>query len=163
MSDAAVRPAEPSFGVVPVELARTMSGLEFFRGWLSGRFPAPPIGQFMRGGLVQAEHGLAVFEGTPSPDHYNPLGTVHGGYAATLLDSCMGCAVHTTLAAGQGYTTLEIKVNYVRAMTGRTGPVRAEGRTIAVGSRVATAEGRLTDAAGKLLAHGTTTCLIFAR
>jgi uncharacterized protein (TIGR00369 family) len=90
------------------------------------------------------------------------MGYVHGGFTATMLDSCLGSAIHSTVPAGQGYTTVEVKVNFVRALTGRTGPVRAEGKVVNVGSRIATAEGRLTDGAGKLLAHGTTTCLIFA-
>jgi len=102
-----------------------------------------------------------VFSYDPVFEHYNPLGSIHGGIAATLLDSVMGCAIHSTLKAGNGFTTLEIKVNYVRAMTDKTGPVKAEGKIINVGSRIATAEGRLVDGAGKLLAHGTTTCLIF--
>jgi uncharacterized protein (TIGR00369 family) len=156
-------PAAPRrYGVVPPAEARTMSGLELLRGWCEGRFPSPPIGRFMQGDLAEVERGRVVFEGTPGEMHYNPLGIVHGGYAATLLDSCMGCAVHSTLAAGQGYTTVEVKVNYVRAMTDRTGKVRAEGKVVHAGSRIATAEGRLTDADGRLLAHGTTTCLIFA-
>ena len=102
-----------------------------------------------------------VFGYEPVFAHYNPLGSVGGGIAATLLDSVMGCCIHTTLKAGTGYTTVEIKVNYVRAMTDKTGPVKAEGKVINVGSRIATSEGKLYDAAGKLLAHGTTTCLIF--
>ena len=102
-----------------------------------------------------------VFAGTPDLRHYNPIGVVHGGYAATLLDSCMGCAVHSALEAGQGYTTLELKVNYVRAMTVNTGRVRAEGKIINVGRQVATAEGRIVGDDGKLYAHGTTTCLVF--
>ena len=102
-----------------------------------------------------------MFAYTPVFDHYNPLGSVHGGIAATLLDSVMGCCIHTTLKAGTGYTTVEIKVNYIRAMTDKTGQVRAEGKVINVGARIATSEGRLVDAAGKLLAHGTTTCLVF--
>jgi uncharacterized protein (TIGR00369 family) len=97
---------------------------------------------------------------TPGPQHYNPIGSVHGGIALTLLDSAMGCAVHTTLAAGVGYTTLEVKTNFVRAITGETGVIRCEGTVVHRGSRIATAEGRITDAAGKLLAHGSTTCLI---
>jgi uncharacterized protein (TIGR00369 family) len=105
--------------------------------------------------------GRVVFIGTPTRAHYNPLGTVHGGWAATLLDSCMGCAVHTTLPAGKGYTTLEIKISYLRAMTDKTGTVRAEGVVLHAGRRSALAEGKLIDAAGKLLAHGTTTCMIF--
>ena len=146
--------AEAGYGVVPIELARTLDGLELFEGLLAGRYPAPPIMRTLGFSLLEVEAGRVVFG-------YNPLGSVHGGVAATLLDSVMGCCIHTMLKAGTGYTTVEIKVNYVRAMTDRTGPVRAEGKVINVGSRIATSEGRLIDAAGKLLAHGTTTCLIF--
>jgi acyl-coenzyme A thioesterase PaaI-like protein len=133
------------YGVIPLEQARTMSGLEIFGGMREGRFPPPPIMRFLNGDLAEVEFGRVVFRGAPTEDHYNPLGG----------------AVHTTLPAGRHYTTVEIKVNYVRAMTDGTGLVRAEGRVINVGSRIATAEGRLTDSAGKLLAHGTTTCLVF--
>lgn len=150
------------YGVVPLAEARTMSGLDLLRGWCEGRYPSPPIGRFFNGDLAEVAQGRVVFQGVPGEEHYNPMGIVHGGFAATLLDSCMGCAVHSTLAAGQGYTTLEVKVNYVRPMSDQTGPVRAEGKVVHLGSRVATAEGALTDASGKLLAHGTTTCLIFA-
>ena len=153
--------AEAGFGVVPIEQARTLDGLDLFKGLLEGRYPAPPISRTLGFKLLEVEAGRVLFGYTPVFDHYNPLGTVHGGIAATLLDSVMGCCIHTTLKAGTGYTTVEIKVNYVRAMTDRTGPVRSEGKVINVGSRIATSEGRLTDAAGKLLAHGTTTCLIF--
>ena len=111
--------------------------------------------------LLEVERGRVVFGYEPVFQHYNPLGSVHGGIAATLLDSVMGCCIHTTLKAGTGYTTVEIKVNYVRAMTDKTGLVRAEGKVINIGSRIATSEGRLVDASGKLFAHGTTTCLIF--
>lgn len=149
------------FGVVPLERVRTMSGLEMIQGLRDGVLPAPPICRALDFDLVEAEHGRVVFEGRPTEDYYNPLGSVHGGYTATLLDSCLGCAIHTTLSAGQGFTTVEVKVNFIRALTGRTGVVRAEGKIISAGSRIATAEGRLTDSAGKLLAHGTTTCLIF--
>jgi uncharacterized protein (TIGR00369 family) len=149
------------YGVVPVERMRTMDGMTVFNEMLAGRLPAPPIGQALGMTLLEVEHGRVVFGYQPRPEHYNPLGTIHGGIAATLLDSVLGCCIHTTLKAGTGYTTVEIKVNYVRAMTDRTGPVRAEGKVINVGSRIATSEARLTDAAGKLLAHGTTTCLIF--
>jgi uncharacterized protein (TIGR00369 family) len=107
------------------------------------------------------DFGRAVFQGTPEFKHYNPLGTVHGGYAATLLDSCMGCCVHSTLPVGMGYTTLEFKVTLIRAITAETGTVTAEGRILNAGRRAATAEGRLTDAKGRPLAHGTTTCLVF--
>jgi uncharacterized protein (TIGR00369 family) len=129
---------------------------------VEGRFPAPTIMQALDFRLVRVDTGLAIFEGSPDGRFYNPLGSVHGGYAATLLDSCMGCAAHTTLAVGQGFTTLEIKVNYVRGMSDKTGRVRAEGRVINAGRSVITAEGKLLDDAGKLYAHGTTTCLILA-
>jgi uncharacterized protein (TIGR00369 family) len=149
------------YGVVPVEQARTMDGLTLFGEIMAGRLPAPPMAKALGFWIEEAELGRVVFGYKPVIDHYNPLGSVHGGVAATLLDSVMGCCIHTTLKAGTGYTTVEIKVNYVRAMTDRTGEVRAEGKVINVGSRIATSEGRLVDAAGKLLAHGTTTCLIF--
>jgi uncharacterized protein (TIGR00369 family) len=153
--------AEAGYGVVPIEQARTLDGLTLFKGLMEGRFPAPPIAKVLGFKVTEVEFGRVVFAYTPVFDHYNPLGTVHGGIAATLLDSVMGCCVHTTLKAGIGYTTVEIKVNYVRAMTDKTGPVTVEGKVINVGSRIATSEGKLHDGAGKLLAHGTTTCLIF--
>ncbi|MFO1080252.1 MAG: PaaI family thioesterase [Reyranellaceae bacterium] len=149
------------FGVVPLEQARQIDGLTLFQEMLAGRLPSAPIMKVLGARLGEVERGRVAFTYTPVLDHYNPLGTVHGGIAATLLDSVMGCAVHTTLPAGTGYTTVEIKVNYVRAMTDTTGPVKAEGRIINVGKRIATAEGRLHDAGGRLLAHGSTTCLIF--
>jgi uncharacterized protein (TIGR00369 family) len=153
-------------GIVdPLALAargRELSGIEYVRQIFDGELPPPPIAELMGFRGVEFEHGRAVFEMTPGPQHYNPIGTVHGGVALTLLDSAMGCAVHTTLAAGVGYTTLELKANLVRAITAETGLIRCEGSVVHVGSRIGTAEGRLVDAAGKLLAHGTTTCLIFA-
>jgi uncharacterized protein (TIGR00369 family) len=158
----AVDADDGSFAVVPIEKARAMDGLSLFRGLLEGQVPAPPIAKVLGFKVAEVERGRVLFTYTPVSDHYNPLGTVHGGIAATLLDSVMGCAVHTTLAAAIGYTTLEIKVNYVRAMTDKTGPVNVEGKVINVGRRVATAEGRLLDQEGRLLAHGTTTCLIFS-
>lgn len=154
--------AQRDFGVPPIETLRSMSGLDFLAAIAAGRLPSPPIAQTLDFRLLKVERGMALFEGRPGRAFYNPIGSVHGGYAATLLDSCMACAVHTTLPAGQGYTTLEIKVNLVRAITEATGPVRAEGRVIHAGRTTGTAEGRLTDAAGKLFAHGTTTCAIFA-
>jgi uncharacterized protein (TIGR00369 family) len=153
--------ADAGFGVVPLEQVRALDGLDLFKGLMEGRFPAPPIAKVLGFQVAEVERGRVVFTYTPVFDHYNPLGTAHGGVAATLLDSVMGCCVHTTLKAGIGYTTVEIKVNYVRAMTDETGPVRVEGKVINVGSRIATAEGRLHDKEGRLLAHGTTTCLIF--
>lgn len=149
------------YGVTPLDQARAVDGLALMTGIKDGRFPAPPIARALGFWMTHVERGLVRFGYEPVFDHYNPLGSVHGGIAATLLDSVMGCCIHTTLKAGTGFTTLEIKINYVRAMTDRTGPVEAEGRIINVGARIATSEGRLVDGAGKLLAHGTTTCLIF--
>jgi uncharacterized protein (TIGR00369 family) len=151
----------PHYGVVDLETLKAESGLDFLTGIIAGRHPAPPIAETLGFRLIEVETGKAVFEGLPGRRHYNPIGSVHGGFAATLLDSCMGCAVHSTLAAGQGYTTLEFKVSLVRAITDATGPVRAEGKVIAAGRRTATADGRLVDGSGRLLAHGTTTCLLF--
>jgi uncharacterized protein (TIGR00369 family) len=159
--DAQSKQPTKTYGLVPAETAATMTGLELLTAMIDGRLPGPPIMQLIGFDLVEVDNGRAVFEGTPALKHYNPLGTVHGGYAATLLDSCMGCAVHTTLPKGTGYTTLEFKVSLVRPITADTGLVRAEGLVISSGRRVATAEGRLTDARGRLLAHATTTCLVF--
>ena len=160
---AALRNRELSFDVLPVEALRECSGLELFQRMLRGELPSPPIMQTLDIALVEAEKGRVVFQGHPARAHYNPLGSVHGGYHATLLDSCVACAVQSVLDAGQGYTTIELKVNYLRALTDQVGPVRAEGKVIHVGRQIGTAEGRLYDAAGRLYAHATTTCLIFAR
>ncbi len=143
------------------EAARGLSGLEFLRKVVSGELPRPPIGALMNFGIVELSEGRAVFEAVPAEYHYNPIGVVHGGLAMTLLDSAMGCAVHSTLPAGAGYTTLEVKVNFVRPLTAETGEVRCEARVIHVGGRTATAEGRVVDAEGRLYAHATTTCMIF--
>jgi uncharacterized protein (TIGR00369 family) len=150
----------PHATIAPADVAH-LSGLELIGGWAEGRLPPPPIGKALNFNLVEAEFGRTIFEGEPLRDFYNPIGSVHGSYAAALLDSAMGCAVHTALSAGQGYTTLEYKINLVRGMTDKTGRVRAEGKVLQVGRRVAVAEGRLTDAQGRVLAHGTTTCLVF--
>lgn len=147
----------------PREVARhgrELAGLDYIAAMIRGDLPVPPITETLGFRLVEAERGRAVFEMTPGTRHYNPIGSVHGGIALTLLDSAMGCAVHTLLDAGVGYTTLELKTNFVRPITAETGAIRCEGVVVHGGSRVATAEGRVTDAAGKLLAHGTTTCLI---
>jgi uncharacterized protein (TIGR00369 family) len=139
-----------------------MTGLELLQAIASGDAPGAPIAELMGFEPVEAEEGRIVFACIPGPEHYNPIGTVHGGLAATLLDSAMGCAVHSTLPAEQGYTTLELKVNYTRPITAGTGRVLCEGTIVHRGGRVATAEGRLwAERSGKLLAHGTTTCLIF--
>jgi uncharacterized protein (TIGR00369 family) len=149
------------YGVVSPDTLKSTSGMEFFRLLREGQFPKPPIGALMGFELDDFGEGRVVFSGVPGPEHYNPIGSVHGGYAATLLDSCMGCAIHTGLPAGMGYTTLELKVSYLKAMTAQTGRVRAEGLVLNSGRRAAFAEGRLTDSAGRILAHGTTTCLVF--
>ena len=143
------------------EAARGLTGLEFLKKVASGELPRPPISALMNFGLAELDEGRAVFTAEPAEYHYNPIGVVHGGLAATLLDSAMGCAVHSVLPAGAGYTTLEIKVNYIRALTAETGEVRCEARVIHVGGRTATAEGKVLDAAGTLYAHATTTCIIF--
>ncbi len=140
---------------------RELSGLEFLHAIIAGDLPPPPIANALGFQLSEASPGMAVFTVTPAEFHYNPIGVVHGGLAATLLDSAMSCAVQTSVPAGKGYTTLELKVNLVRAITMKTGPMRAEGKIIHAGSRVGTAEGRLVDAEGRVYAHGTTTCMIF--
>lgn len=152
---------ETVYGVVPVETLLQHDGLSFVRGLIDGTFPAPPITQTLGFTLIEAEHGRAVFSGTPQMRHYNPIGTVHGGFAMTLLDSALACAVHSTLSKGETYTTLEIKVNLVRPLTNDTGPVRAEGRIIHRGRTLGTSEGDIKDASGKLYAHASTTCMIF--
>ena len=143
------------------EAARGLSGLEYLQKIIAGELPRPPISALMNFNIGELSEGRAVFVAEPAEYHYNPIGVVHGGLAATLLDSAMGCAVHSTLPAGASYTTLELKVNFVRPLTAETGRVRCEARVIHVGGRTATAEGKVLDEAGKLYAHGTTTCIIF--
>jgi uncharacterized protein (TIGR00369 family) len=145
------------------EAGRTMSGMEFLQAIREGRLPAPPIAELLGFQLVEVDTGHAVFEILPGEQHYNPIGVVHGGLAMTLLDSAMGCAVHSHMPAGGGYTTLEAKTNLVRPVTSKTGLLRAIGKVLHLGSRVATAEGRLVDGDGKVYAHATTTCIILGR
>jgi uncharacterized protein (TIGR00369 family) len=152
---------KPEYGVTPTEVMASMAGLDFVRAMFAGKLPPPPIMQTIEPFDQTAEPGVVAFTSVPGFRHYNPIGSVHGGYAATLLDSAMGLAVHSALPAGSGYTTLEFKVSFIRGMTKDTGPVRTEGRTLNVGRRAATAEARITDAKGRLLAHATTTCLVF--
>lgn len=159
--EAAIRANLAATGVASREYLREHTGQDFLNGINSGKTPPPPIAELMGFMMISAENGLAIFQGTPGRQHYNPSGAVHGGYAATLLDTAVGCAIHSTLAAGKGFTTLELKINYIRGMTDKTGPVRAEGKVITAGKQVAVAEGRIIDANGKLYAHATTTCLIF--
>jgi uncharacterized protein (TIGR00369 family) len=143
--------------------AAEMSGLDYVKAIGTGDVPPPPIAVLMDFRPVEVEEGRAVFAVTPAEFHYNPIGVVHGGLAATLLDSAMGCAVQTTLPTGIAYTTLEVKVNFARPMTGDTGRVLAEANVVHRGRTVATAEGRVfAEDSGKLIAHGTTTCLLFS-
>ena len=137
------------------------TGLEQMQAMLSGSMPYPPIAQTLDFALVEVELGKATFQGTPQVMHYNPLGSVHGGWYATLLDSAVGCAVHTMMPVGRGYTTAELSVNIVRAASHKSGPLRAIGTVIHCGKQLATAEGRIVGPDGKLYAHATTTCLVF--
>jgi len=149
------------YGVVTPDVLTAQDGLSFLKSIIDGTQPNPPISELLDFHLTEAEHGRAAFEGAPGFQHYNPIGTVHGGFALTLLDSALGCAVFSTLTKGETWTTLELKVNFVRPLTKDTGPVRAEGRLIHRGRNLATSEGDLRDRAGKLYAHGSTTCMIF--
>ena len=137
-----------------------LSGDEFFAAIFAGRLPSIHIGQTLDIWPIRIADGVAVFQGRPALDHYNPLGTVHGGWIATILDSCVGCAVHSTLPSGKAFTTVELKINYVRGLTTNVPLLRAEGRVIHAGSRMATADGRLIGVDGKLYAHASTTCFI---
>jgi uncharacterized protein (TIGR00369 family) len=150
-----------AYGVVPRETLMSYGGLGFLQAIIAGTLPQPPIAETLGFHLVEADNCRAVFEGVPEFRHYNPIGSVHGGFAATLLDSALGCAIFSTLAKGDVWTTLELKLNFVRGLSKDTGPVRAEGRIIHRGRTVATAEGDLKDRASKLYAHATTTCMIF--
>ena len=142
------------------EQARVMSGLDFLVAIRDEELPPAPIQRLLDFTLTEVEEGRVVFTAEPGEQHYNPIGVVHGGLAATLLDSAMGAAVHSTLPLGQGYTTLETKFNLTRPVTAQTGEVSAEGKVVHRGRQVATSEATLRDGAGKLLAHGTSTCLI---
>ena len=151
---------EQVHGIIPLSTMKSMSGLDFLQAMIDGKLPQAPIAGQLDFALVNVTKGSAAFEGRPGAKHYNPIGTVHGGYAATLLDSCMGCAVQSMLEPGFGYTTLEFKISLLRAITADTGVVRAEGTIVSSGRRVATADGKLLDSNGRLLATGTTTCLV---
>ena len=150
-----------SYGVVSRDELLSQDGLILLNRMIRGELPAPPIAELLGIRLTEAEHGRCVFIGLPSFKHYNPSSQVHGGFALSIMDSALGCAIHTTLAAGETYTTLEIKVNMVRGMSENTGEVRAEGHVLHRGRTTATADGKLTDADGRLLAHAVTTCMIF--
>lgn len=148
-------------GVASIDEIKAYTGIDFLRRIVSGEAAPPPIAKTLGFTLAEVAPGFALFTMMPEFRHYNPIGTVHGGVASTLLDSCMSCSIQTHLERGLGYTTLELKVNMVRPITEKTGPIRAEGRSLYVGRRSATAEGKIIDANGTLLAHGTTTCMIF--
>lgn len=148
--------------IIDVQTMASMSGLQYLEAMLRGDLPRMPIEKTLGFEIVEAEEGRAAFVSVPRVAHYNAIGTVHAGYTATLLDSCMACAVLSTLPKGTGFTTMEFKVSLLRPMTKDTGPVRAEGTILSRGRRGASAEGRLTDSRGKLIAHATTTCLIFS-
>jgi uncharacterized protein (TIGR00369 family) len=152
---------DKNYGVVTPDILKSYDGLGFLKAIIAGTQPQPPISELLGFHLIEVENGRAVFEGLPEYHHYNPIGTVHAGFTATLLDSALGCAIFSTLAKGDTWTTLELKLNLVRPITKDVGPVRAEGRIIHRGRTVATSEGDLKDRAGKLYAHATSTCMIF--
>jgi len=155
------RIASRTYGTVSADRQKEMSGLEFVKGLVDGTLPLNPIAQILGYDVSEAESGRVVVTVEPNDTHLNPYGTVHGGLTGTLLDSCMGLAVQSTLEKGVGQTTVEFKISLLRPITTDTGPIKAEGIVMSRGRRVGTAEGRITDGRGHLLAHGTTTCLIF--
>ena len=154
---------ERRYGVVSADERRALDGLEFVQRLVTGALPLNTMARTLGYNIAEASMGRVVVTADPSGDHLNPAGTVHGGFAATLLDTCMGLAVHTTIGNGFNSTTLEFKISLLRPVTPDTGSIRAEGIVITSGRRIGTAEGRLTDSEGRLFAHGTTTCLIFDR
>ncbi len=152
---------DQKFGVATREQIAGLSGREFLQAMIDGRLPAPPISQTMSIRLVEVADGFAVFEGEPGPHLLNPLGGVHGGWALTLIDSIAGCAAHSTLPAGVGYASIETKGNFSRPIAPDTGRVRAEGRVVGKGRTIISAEGKIVDSRGRLLAHGTSTLMVF--
>jgi uncharacterized protein (TIGR00369 family) len=155
------RVTSKAYGTVSTERQKEMSGLEFVQGLADGTLPLNTMAETLGYDVSEAWSGRVVVTAVPDRGHLNPAGTVHGGLAATMLDSCMGLAIHSTLEKGVGSTTLEFKISLLRPITPETGPIKAEGVVLSCGRRVGTAEGRVTDQQGRLLAHGTTTCLIF--
>lgn len=148
-------------GTIPYADIEHYTGLQLLRRVVAGEYPSAPISGLMNFALVEVEEGRAVFRGLPGAQHLNPLGGVHGGWAATVMDSALGCCVHTLLEAGEAYTTAEMKINYTRPISPRTGIVTCEGKVVHKGRTMAVSEARLVDAQGKLLAFGTETCAIF--
>ena len=159
--EAELRAKIPGYGVATRAQLAGKSGLQMFQAMLAGELPGAPIARTLDFILVEAEAGRVVFQGKPGPAHYNPMGSVHGGWFATLLDSALGCAVQSVLPLGKAYTTAELKVNIVRPLTDQVPLVRAEATIIHAGNRMATSEARLTGPDGKLYAHGSTTCFVF--
>ena len=155
------RTSSKTYGKVSAEMQRDMTGLEFVQGLAQGTLPLNMMAQTLDYDITEAENGRVVVTANPKEIHLNPWGTIHGGLAATMLDSCMGLAIQSTLDKGIGSTTLEFKISFVRPITPETGLIQAEGTVISRGRRVGTAEGRVIDRDGRLLVHGTTTCLIF--
>lgn len=151
---------ERRYGVASAEEIAGLSGRDMLQAMIEGRLPAPLMSRTLGFRLVEVGDGRAVFEGEPSADLLNPLGTVHGGWALTLIDSAAGCAAHSRLPAGVGYTTVETKVNMTRAIAADTGTIRAEGRVVAEGRRIVTTEARMLDGKGRILAHGTSTIMV---
>jgi uncharacterized protein (TIGR00369 family) len=147
--------------LISARAGANLSGIEYLRAIAQGKLPPPPIALLLGFDIDEIEEGRVVFTAETGEHQYNPIGVVHGGLAATLLDSAMGCAVHSRLPRGRGYTTLEIKVNYVRAIKRESGPLRAIGTVVHLGGKTATAEARLLDSEGRLVAHATTTCMLF--
>jgi len=152
---------EIKYGLIPHEIWKREKPIEVFRKMVARELPAPPIGESFDFLLTEIGDGRAVFEGKPHAKFYNPLGTIHGGFICTLLDSAMACAIHATLEAGKGSTSVEIKINFVRPIFEKTGSLKAVGEIVNVGKQIASSEGKLIGADGKLYAHGTTTCFIF--
>jgi len=150
------------FGLLSRDEAAALSGFDFMRGLQDGLYPAPPFSEVADVWPISVEVGKISFEGAPSARFYNPMGTVHGGWIALLLDTVMGCAVHSALKPGQAFTTIDMSTTFIRAITEKTGKIRGEGTLLHLGGRVASAEGKLFDAAGRLVAHGTETCAIMA-
>ena len=152
--------ANKTYGTVSADKQKEMTGLEFVQGLANGTLPLNTLAKTLGYDITEAESGRVVITAEPKDIHLNPAGAVHGGLAATMLDSCMGLAIQSTLEKGDGSTTLEFKISFIRPITPETGPIKAEGTVISRGRRIGTAEGRVTDGRGRLLVHGTTTCLI---
>ena len=161
VQEAQIRQRLMPVGVARPEQVAPLTGMQIFEAMMAGELPGPPMADTLGFLMVEAEPGRVVLQGRPAFKYYNPMGTIHGGWFAALLDTAVACAVHTTLPAGVGYTTAELKLNIVRPLTDKVPLVRAEGKLIYAGRRLATAEGRIFDAADKLYAHATTTCFIF--